>query len=69
MASAVLAEVLGMHFILGAFIAGLFFSRRAIETRVYNDVRHKMSAITTGLLVTTAMGQSPRVSSSLTMPG
>ena len=32
MGSAVLAEVLGMHFILGAFIAGLFFSRRAIET-------------------------------------
>lgn len=50
MGFALLAEALGMHFILGAFIAGLFFSRRAIKARVYEDVHEKVSAITTGFL-------------------
>jgi Kef-type K+ transport system membrane component KefB len=50
MGFALLAEALGMHFILGAFIAGLFFSRRAMEARVYEDVQQKVSAITTGFL-------------------
>lgn len=50
MGFALLAEALGMHFILGAFIAGLFFSRRAIEARVYEDVQQKVTAITTGFL-------------------
>ena len=50
MGFALLAEALGMHFILGAFIAGLFFSRRAMETRVYENVQQKVSAITTGFL-------------------
>jgi len=50
MGFALLAEILGMHFILGAFLAGLFFSRRTIETRVYDDVQRKVSAITTGFL-------------------
>ena len=50
MGFALLAEVLGMHFILGTFIAGLFFSRRTIDEQVYEDVRRKVSAITTGFL-------------------
>jgi Kef-type K+ transport system membrane component KefB len=50
MGFALLAEWLGMHFILGAFIAGLFFSRRKMETRVYEDVQQKVSAVTTGFL-------------------
>jgi Kef-type K+ transport system membrane component KefB len=50
MGFALLAEWLGMHFILGVFMAGLFFSRRAIDDRVYDDVRHKVSAVTTGFL-------------------
>lgn len=50
MGFSVLAEILGMHFILGAFIAGLFFSRRAIDSSVYKDVRHKVSAVTVGFL-------------------
>jgi len=50
MGFALLAEVLGMHFILGAFIAGLFFSRRTIDVRVYEDVHQKVSAMTTGFL-------------------
>jgi len=50
MGFALLAEWLEMHFILGAFIAGLFFSRRKMETRVYEDVQQKVSAVTTGFL-------------------
>lgn len=47
---AVLAEALGMHFILGAFAAGLFFSRRSIRESTYVDVSRKVSAVTVGFL-------------------
>ena len=50
LAYAVLAEALDMHFILGAFLAGLFFSRRIGGKAVYEDVRNKINAITTGFL-------------------
>jgi len=50
MGFALLAEGLGMHFILGAFVAGLFFSRRVIDEKVYDDVRQKVAGITTGFL-------------------
>ena len=43
-----LAEVLGMHFILGAFLAGLFFVRRTIDPKVYSSIRASLSAITMG---------------------
>jgi Kef-type K+ transport system membrane component KefB len=46
----VLAEELSMHFILGAFVAGLFFSKRTLDEGVYEDVKKKTSAITTGFL-------------------
>ena len=46
----VLAEVLGMHFILGAFAAGLFFGRHTVSKGVYDDVRSKISAVSTGFL-------------------
>jgi Kef-type K+ transport system membrane component KefB len=47
---ALLAETLGMHFVLGAFMAGLFFSQRAIGEHVHRNVGDKVSAITTGFL-------------------
>ncbi len=47
---AVLAELLGLHFILGAFAAGLFFGRHTISKKVYKDLHSKLSAITTGFL-------------------
>lgn len=47
---AVLAEMMNTHFILGAFGAGLFFSGRTINKKVYEDVKNKVSAITTGFL-------------------
>ena len=45
-----LAEALGLHFILGAFIAGLFFTRRTMSQQAYDDVSGKVGAITTGFL-------------------
>lgn len=46
----VLAEALDMHFILGAFIAGLFFSKRDLKSEVYAGVKDKIGAITNGFL-------------------
>ncbi|MEJ2469851.1 MAG: cation:proton antiporter [Desulfuromonadales bacterium] len=48
MAYALLAEALGMHFILGAFLAGLFFRRRTISEDAYDDILRKTRAVTTG---------------------
>ncbi len=50
MAYALLAESLGMHFILGAFLAGLFFRRRTISEKSYDDILSKTRGITTGFL-------------------
>jgi Kef-type K+ transport system membrane component KefB len=47
---ALLARLLGMHFILGAFLAGLFFVRGTVDEKVYEDVLGKTSALTTGFL-------------------
>lgn len=47
---AFLAELLGLHFILGAFAAGLFFGHETISKGVYEDLRKKVAAITTGFL-------------------
>lgn len=45
---AVLAEALAMHFLIGAFLAGLFFVRRTIDPRTYEDVSRKIGALTSG---------------------
>lgn len=50
LAFGILAEVLGLHFILGGFIAGLFFTRRIVSKRIHRDVKKKVGAITTGFL-------------------
>ncbi len=47
---AVLAETLSMHFIIGAFIAGLLFGRKTIDEKTYGDVKLKLSGLTTGFL-------------------
>ncbi len=47
---AVLAELLGIHFILGAFAAGTLFVRRTLSGSIYDDVLRKISAITNGFL-------------------
>ena len=50
LAFSVLAEVLELHFIVGAFMAGLFFGRKTIDDAAYLDVRSKTSAMTFGFL-------------------
>ena len=51
LAFGVLAEVLGMHFILGAFMAGLFFQRqRTLDPATYDSVRARIDGVTTGFL-------------------
>lgn len=50
LAFSVLAELLDLHFIVGAFMAGLFFGRKTIDDVAYDDVRSKVSAMTFGFL-------------------
>ena len=50
LAFSVLAELLELHFIVGAFMAGLFFGRKTIDEPAYDDVRSKVSAMTFGFL-------------------
>ncbi|MDH3230406.1 MAG: cation:proton antiporter [Alphaproteobacteria bacterium] len=50
LAFAVLAEALDMHFILGAFVAGVFFGRKTIDAGTYDSVRSKVSGMTFGFL-------------------
>ncbi|MGE0825192.1 MAG: cation:proton antiporter [Candidatus Binatia bacterium] len=45
---AVLAEALNLHFILGAFVAGLFFIRQIIDEPVYDDLKNKVAGLTKG---------------------
>jgi Kef-type K+ transport system membrane component KefB len=47
---AVLAEVLELHFIIGAFLAGLFFVRRTVDGEAFDAVSQRVSGITTGFL-------------------
>ncbi len=48
LAYALMAEALGMHFIIGAFIAGLFFRKSTISTKVYEETLDKVQGLTTG---------------------
>jgi Kef-type K+ transport system membrane component KefB len=44
-----LAEALGMHFILGSFFAGLFFLRRTAAPEIFENVKSKLTTCTNGL--------------------
>lgn len=50
LAFAVLAEMLHLHFILGSFVAGVFFGRKTVDNRTYKSVRSKVSGMTFGFL-------------------
>jgi len=50
LAYALLAEALNLHFILGAFIAGLFFTRNTIDKSAFESVKAKLTGITEGFL-------------------
>jgi Kef-type K+ transport system membrane component KefB len=47
---AVLAEMLSLHFILGAFLAGMFFHPGVVDDDVYERVEDQVSGITSGFL-------------------
>jgi len=49
-AYAVIAELLGLHFIIGAFLAGVFFQRPIVDPDVYVRVEGQLSGLTTGFL-------------------
>ena len=49
-AFAVLAEVLGLHFIVGAFMAGLYFGQKTIGEQSYDRVHGTISGMTFGFL-------------------
>lgn len=49
-AFAILAEILGLHFILGAFAAGLFYGEHTVSSSVYREIYKKLLAITSGFL-------------------
>lgn len=44
MTFAVLAELLGLHFVVGAFLAGLFFEKRTAGAPTYANVERKSRA-------------------------
>lgn len=48
LAYAMLAEALGVHFILGAFLAGLFFGRRTVLQEDHDAVEVSVKGITAG---------------------
>jgi Kef-type K+ transport system membrane component KefB len=50
LAYAVFAEQMGLHFILGAFIAGMFFHPNVVDQEIYERVEQQMSGITSGFL-------------------
>ena len=50
LAYALFAELLGMHFIVGAFVAGLSFSPQATTPEMYNSVKKRLAGITIGFL-------------------
>jgi Kef-type K+ transport system membrane component KefB len=50
LAYAVLAEILELHFILGAFLAGMFFHPKAVDPEAYERVEQQMSGITRGFM-------------------
>jgi len=48
LAMAVLAEALGMHFVFGAFVAGLLFTRHSMDRDVFDHVRDQIEGLTVG---------------------
>ncbi|WP_420389501.1 cation:proton antiporter [Marinobacter sp.] len=50
LAYSMIAEAMGMDFILGPFMAGLFFDRKVIGKQQYAETRASVSALTDGLL-------------------
>lgn len=50
LANSALAEVLGMHFILGAFITGVIFTPSTINKAAYEEISQRLNGISEGFL-------------------
>jgi len=50
LAYATFAERMGLHFIIGAFLAGMFFHPKSVDAKTYERVEQQMSGITRGFL-------------------
>jgi len=50
LACGLFAEAMGVHFVIGAFIAGLWFGRKTIDETTFEDVQQKVSGLSTGFL-------------------
>lgn len=46
----VLADAMGMHFILGAFVAGLYFEKKRVGRRAYREIKATVNSLTDGLV-------------------
>ena len=72
LAYAIFAELMGLHFILGAFIAGMFFQPSSAHVGVYDRVERQMSGITSGFLAPiffVSVGMNLDVSAITRVPG
>jgi Kef-type K+ transport system membrane component KefB len=72
LAFAMLAEALGMHFILGAFLAGIFFVRRTVDPNAYEAVKARVSGITSGFLAPlffASIGMNLNIGAAAEIPG
>jgi len=70
-AYAMLAEALGLHFILGAFFTGLFFLRGTVAPGIYYNVKARLSTCTTGLFAPiffASIGMSLDISAATEIP-
>ena len=50
LAYAVLAEIMELHLIIGAFLAGMFFHPKIVNKEIYERVEQQMSGLTRGFL-------------------
>jgi Kef-type K+ transport system membrane component KefB len=50
LAYGVFAEYMGLHVIIGAFLAGMFFHPKTVDAKIYDRVEQQMSGITRGFL-------------------
>jgi len=50
LALSVLAELLEMHFLIGAFAAGVFFNRNVVGSKTYDRLKSQTEALTMGFL-------------------
>jgi len=50
LAYGVFAEYMGLHVIIGAFLAGMFFHPKIVDAKIYDRVEQQMSGITRGFL-------------------